>query len=57
MQNFPWFPKPVNILTPRLATKLQKKPAIVLFIGKKYVLKLKKDNKKFEEKISYRMIN
>ncbi|XKL64776.1 hypothetical protein PGB90_004862 [Kerria lacca] len=30
--NFPWFPKPVNILTPRLATKLQKKPAIVLFI-------------------------
>ncbi|XP_065201453.1 nucleoredoxin-like [Planococcus citri] len=30
--NFPWYQKSVNILTPRLAAKLQKNPAVVLFI-------------------------
>lgn len=32
-QNFPWKPRPVNILTERFATKLHDYPAIVLFIG------------------------
>ncbi|KAJ3618984.1 hypothetical protein MTP99_005777 [Tenebrio molitor] len=35
-QNFPWKPRPVNILTERYANKLHDYPAIVLFVGYAY---------------------
>ncbi|KAJ8977011.1 hypothetical protein NQ317_018382 [Molorchus minor] len=41
-QNFPWKPRPVNILTERYLTKLHDYPAIVLFVADNVGVKIPK---------------